>query len=80
MIDTAACTGCSRLGTVTSINGQLQPETVSTDYDTSDKLYFEPLTMEDDGNSDEEGVTGFYSAVWRADAKTAMPLYNQKVK
>ena len=23
------------------------PETVSTDYDTSDKLYFEPLTEED---------------------------------
>ena len=23
------------------------PETVSTDYDTSDKLYFEPLTRED---------------------------------
>ena len=23
------------------------PETVSTDYDTSDKLYFEPLTMEE---------------------------------
>ena len=23
------------------------PETVSTDYDTSDKLYFEPLTFED---------------------------------
>ncbi len=23
------------------------PETVSTDYDTSDKLYFEPLTHED---------------------------------
>jgi len=23
------------------------PETVSTDYDTSDKLYFEPLTKED---------------------------------
>ena len=23
------------------------PETVSTDYDTSDKLYFEPLTTED---------------------------------
>ena len=23
------------------------PETVSTDYDTSDKLYFEPLTVED---------------------------------
>ena len=23
------------------------PETVSTDYDTSDRLYFEPLTIED---------------------------------
>ena len=23
------------------------PETVSTDYDTSDRLYFEPLTVED---------------------------------
>ena len=23
------------------------PETVSTDYDTSDKLYFEPVTLED---------------------------------
>ncbi len=23
------------------------PETVSTDYDTSDKLYYEPLTLED---------------------------------
>ena len=23
------------------------PETVSTDYDTSDKLFFEPLTLED---------------------------------
>jgi carbamoyl-phosphate synthase large subunit len=26
------------------------PETVSTDYDTSDRLYFEPLTLEDVGN------------------------------
>jgi len=26
------------------------PETVSTDYDTSDRLYFEPLTVEDVGN------------------------------
>jgi carbamoyl-phosphate synthase large subunit len=26
------------------------PETVSTDYDTSDKLYFEPITMEHVGN------------------------------
>ena len=28
-------------------HGQLQPETVSTDYDTADRLYFEPLTFED---------------------------------
>jgi carbamoyl-phosphate synthase large subunit len=28
-------------------DGELQPETVSTDYDTSDRLYFEPLTLED---------------------------------
>ncbi|MGO8684719.1 MAG: carbamoyl-phosphate synthase large subunit [Thermoleophilia bacterium] len=27
------------------------PETVSTDYDTSDRLYFEPLTLEDVGNA-----------------------------
>ena len=26
------------------------PETVSTDYDTSDRLYFEPLTHEDVSN------------------------------
>ncbi len=26
------------------------PETVSTDYDTADRLYFEPLTLEDVGN------------------------------
>ncbi len=36
------------------------PETVSTDYDTSDKLYFEPLTLEDVLNvveqEDPEGV------------------------
>ncbi len=32
---------------VQSIMVNSNPETVSTDYDTSDKLYFEPLTMED---------------------------------
>ena len=32
------------------------PETVSTDYDTSDKLYFEPLTLED--------VLSIYKKVW----------------
>ena len=30
-----------------SIMINCNPETVSTDYDTSDKLYFEPLTVED---------------------------------
>ena len=30
-----------------SIMVNSNPETVSTDYDTSDKLYFEPLTLED---------------------------------
>ena len=35
------------------------PETVSTDYDTSDKLYFEPLTLEDVLNiCDKENPTG----------------------
>ena len=32
---------------VESIMVNSNPETVSTDYDTSDKLYFEPLTKED---------------------------------
>src|SRR5262245_16382407 len=35
------------------------PETVSTDYDTSDRLYFEPLTLEDTLNViDAEGAAG----------------------
>ncbi len=37
------------------------PETVSTDYDTSDKLYFEPLTLEDVLNIyDEEKPEGVF--------------------
>ena len=32
---------------IKSIMVNCNPETVSTDYDTSDKLYFEPLTVED---------------------------------
>jgi carbamoyl-phosphate synthase large subunit len=36
------------------------PETVSTDYDTSDRLYFEPLTLEDVlAIADKEGELGF---------------------
>jgi carbamoyl-phosphate synthase large subunit len=34
-------------GRAESIMVNCNPETVSTDYDTSDKLYFEPLTVED---------------------------------
>ena len=32
---------------IKSIMVNSNPETVSTDYDTSDRLYFEPLTFED---------------------------------
>ncbi|RJP27295.1 MAG: carbamoyl-phosphate synthase large subunit [Candidatus Omnitrophota bacterium] len=35
---------------IKSIMVNCNPETVSTDYDTSDKLYFEPLTFEDISN------------------------------
>jgi carbamoyl-phosphate synthase large subunit len=36
-----------REGGIISVMVNCNPETVSTDYDTSDKLYFEPLTVED---------------------------------
>ncbi len=41
-----AATALRKLGFET-IMVNCNPETVSTDYDTSDKLYFEPLTLED---------------------------------
>ena len=41
-----ACGRCKKLGyDVVMVNNN--PETVSTDYDTADRLYFEPLTPED---------------------------------
>jgi len=50
-------------------HGQLQPETVSTDYDTSDRLYFERAHF---GGSaeylDTEKPDGVIRAVWRPDA------------
>ncbi len=58
------------------------PETVSTDYDTSDKLYFEPLTMEDVLSiADEEGKdTGFIVQFGgQTPLKLAMDLYKNKV-
>ncbi len=39
---------------IESIMVNSNPETVSTDYDTSDKLYFEPLTLEDTLNIIEQ--------------------------
>jgi carbamoyl-phosphate synthase large subunit len=41
-----AAFGLRELG-IETIMVNSNPETVSTDYDTSDKLYFEPLTLED---------------------------------
>ncbi len=41
-----AAFACAEIG-VESIMVNCNPETVSTDYDTSDRLYFEPLTTED---------------------------------
>ena len=48
------------------------PETVSTDYDTSDRLYFEPLTLEDVlAICDEREAGGRHRAVRRPDAAQA---------
>ncbi|KAA1424162.1 carbamoyl-phosphate synthase large subunit [Nocardioides antri] len=41
-----ACLALSKAGYET-VMVNCNPETVSTDYDTSDRLYFEPLTLED---------------------------------
>ena len=41
-----AAFACAEIG-LESIMVNCNPETVSTDYDTSDRLYFEPLTTED---------------------------------
>jgi carbamoyl-phosphate synthase large subunit len=51
------------------------PETVSTDYDTSDRLYFEPLTLEDVLHiyEREQPVLGRHRAVRRADAAESRP-------
>ena len=54
-----ACFALKELGYET-IMVNCNPETVSTDYDTSDRLYFEPLTLEDVLNvwENESGVQG----------------------
>jgi len=58
------------------------PETVSTDYDTADKLYFEPLTLEDVMNVIEEekpeGVIVSFGG--QTPLKLAKPLEDAGVK
>jgi len=58
------------------------PETVSTDYDTSDKLFFEPLTLEDALNIVErekpEGVMVQFGG--QTPLKLAVPLEREGVK
>ena len=54
------------------------PETVSTDYDTSDRLYFEPLTARGRAGhpgqgAGKRGPEGRYRAVWRPDAAETRP-------
>jgi len=58
------------------------PETVSTDYDTSDRLYFEPLTFEDVMNIVElerpEGVVIQFGG--QTPLKLALPLHRAGVR
>jgi len=58
------------------------PETVSTDYDTSDRLYFEPLTLEDVLNIvDEERPDGVIVQFGgQTPLKLAVPLERRGVK
>ena len=58
------------------------PETVSTDYDTSDRLYFEPLTLEDVLNVvDEEKPEGVIVQLGgQTPLKLAVPLEKRGVR
>src|SRR5205085_7406810 len=62
------------------------PETVSTDYDTSDRLYFEPLTFEDAfAICEEERKRGTLEGVivqfgGQTPLRLAVPLMNAGVK
>ena len=58
------------------------PETVSTDYDTSDRLYFEPLTFEDVMNivDAEEPVGAIVQFGGQTPLKLAIPLERAGVK
>ena len=52
------------------------PETVSTDYDTSDKLYFEPLTLEDVLNICEQEAEGLFGVIVQFGGQTPLNLAN----
>ena len=50
------------------------PETVSTDYDTSDKLYFEPLTLEDVLNICEQESESLFGVIVQFGGQTPLNL------
>lgn len=50
------------------------PETVSTDYDTSDRLYFEPLTVEDVLNIVEKERNGLIGVIVQFGGQTPLNL------
>jgi carbamoyl-phosphate synthase large subunit len=67
---------------IESIMINCNPETVSTDYDTSDRLYFEPLTYEDVMNiiqkENPDGVIVQFGG--QTPLKLAVPLHRAGVK
>jgi carbamoyl-phosphate synthase large subunit len=52
------------------------PETVSTDYDTSDKLYFEPLTLADELNICEQESENLFGVIVQFGGQTPLNLAN----
>ncbi len=52
------------------------PETVSTDYDTSDKLYFEPLTLEDVLNICDQESENLHGVIVQFGGQTPLNLAN----
>lgn len=67
---------------IESIIINCNPETVSTDYDTSDKLYFEPLTFEDVMNiiEKEKPIGAIVQFGGQTPLNLSIPLYNAGVK
>ncbi|MEI8340622.1 MAG: carbamoyl-phosphate synthase large subunit [Verrucomicrobiota bacterium] len=59
-----------------TIMGNSNPETVSTDYDTSDKLYFEPLTLEDVLNICDQESENLFGVIVQFGGQTPLNLAN----